>query len=190
RAGSTALVSLSGDRSLDDHLLALFFEFVHPQLPIISRTVFQDAYSRGRVPPLLVSAMGAAASVFLNRIETERKAIYEQYSQKVREHFHDACFEPSLEVVQTALIMTLCEYRNGSLHRAWVYLCKYNVVSLTLPQSGLFQLSSSAFNCWGKACDCLLAIALGAGSSVTIVTTAAHVVCCVAFIETLSLPYF
>ncbi|KAJ2145038.1 hypothetical protein IW142_002816 [Coemansia sp. RSA 564] len=122
RAGSTALVSLSGDRSLDDHLLALFFEFVHPQLPIISRTVFQDAYSRGRVPPLLVSAMGAAASVFLNRIETERKAIYEQYSQKVREHFHDACFEPSLEVVQTALIMTLCEYRNGSLHRAWVYL--------------------------------------------------------------------
>ncbi|KAJ2171922.1 hypothetical protein GGH16_002599, partial [Coemansia sp. RSA 560] len=144
----TALVSLSGDRSLDDHLLALFFEFVHPQLPIISRTVFQDAYSRGRVPPLLVSAMGAAASVFLNRIETERKAIYEQYSQKVREHFHDACFEPSLEVVQTALIMTLCEYRNGSLHRAWVYL------------------------------------SLGAGSSVTIVTTAAHVVCCVAFIET------
>ncbi|KAJ2846064.1 hypothetical protein IWW36_004522, partial [Coemansia brasiliensis] len=121
-SGNMALISPSGDRSLDEHLLQMFFEFVHPQLPIISPQVFYDAYSRSRVSSLLVSAMCAAASVFMNRVESERKAVYEQYSLKVREQFHDACFEPSLEVVQTALIMTLCEYRNGSLHRAWVYL--------------------------------------------------------------------
>ncbi|KAJ2324786.1 hypothetical protein IWW51_003107, partial [Coemansia sp. RSA 2702] len=121
-SSAAALVSPSGDRSLDDHLLALFFEYVHPQLPILQRAAFQEAYARGRVPPLLVCAMCAAASVFQSRIEHERSAVYEQYSQKVREQFHDACFEPNLEVVQTALIMTLCEYRNGSLHRAWVYL--------------------------------------------------------------------
>ncbi|KAJ2495519.1 hypothetical protein IWW47_004036, partial [Coemansia sp. RSA 2052] len=118
------LASPSGDRSMDDHLLNIFFECVHHQLPIIQRAEFYGTYGRGAIPPLLVCAMCAAASVFLNRIEEERKAIYERYAQKVREMFHDACFEPSLEVVQTALIMTLCEYRHGSLHRAWVYLCK------------------------------------------------------------------
>ncbi|KAJ2449736.1 hypothetical protein EV183_004726 [Coemansia sp. RSA 2336] len=124
-SGSMALISPSGDRSLDEHLLQTFFECVHPQLPIIPPQVFYDAYSRSRVSSLLVSAMCAAASVFMNRAEGERKAVYEKYSLNVREQFHDACFEPNLEVVQTALIMTLCEYRNGSLHRAWVYLCKY-----------------------------------------------------------------
>ncbi|KAJ2797275.1 hypothetical protein H4R20_005244, partial [Coemansia guatemalensis] len=118
----TALVSPSGDRSLDAHLLNLFFEYMHYQLPILQRSEFHKAYSSGRVSSLLVSAMCAAASAFLNRIESERKSVYDTYSQKVREQFHDACFEPSLEVVQTALIMTLCEYRHGSLHRAWVYL--------------------------------------------------------------------
>ncbi|KAJ1862837.1 hypothetical protein LPJ78_004441 [Coemansia sp. RSA 989] len=121
-SGNMALISPSGDRSLDEHLLQMFFECVHPQLPIISPQVFYEAYSRSRVSSLLVSAMCAAASVFMNRIESERKAVYEKCSLKVREQFHDACFEPNLEVVQTALIMTLCEYRNGSLHRAWVYL--------------------------------------------------------------------
>ncbi|KAJ2743641.1 hypothetical protein GGI20_003588 [Coemansia sp. BCRC 34301] len=116
------LASLSGDRSMDDHLLNIYFECVHHQLPIIQRAEFYAMYGRGTVPPLLVCAMCAAASVFLNRIEDERKAICDRYAQKVRELFHDACFEPSLEVVQTALIMTLCEYRHGSLHRAWVYL--------------------------------------------------------------------
>ncbi|KAJ2009263.1 hypothetical protein GGI04_000601 [Coemansia thaxteri] len=119
-----ALASPSGDRAMDDHLLSIFFESVHHQLPIIQRADFARAYERGAVPPLLVSAMCAAASVFLNRIEDERRAIYDRYALKVRELFHDACFAPSLEVVQTALIMTLCEYRLGSLHRAWVYLCK------------------------------------------------------------------
>ncbi|PIA16364.1 hypothetical protein COEREDRAFT_92644 [Coemansia reversa NRRL 1564] len=117
-----ALVSPSGDQSLDAHLLSLFFEYVHYQLPIFQHNEFYNAYSSGRVPSLLVSAMCAAASAFLNQIESERRKIYDTYSQKVREQFHDACFEPSLEVVQTALIMTLCEYRHGSLHRAWVYL--------------------------------------------------------------------
>ncbi|KAJ2908993.1 hypothetical protein GGI21_002328, partial [Coemansia aciculifera] len=122
RAQQLPLASPSGDRSMDDHLLAIFFDCVHHQLPIMQRTEFFGAYSRGTVPLLLICAMCAASSVFLNRIEEERKAIYDRYSQKVRELFHDACFEPSLEVVQTALIMTLCEYRHGSLHRAWVYL--------------------------------------------------------------------
>ncbi|KAJ1812263.1 hypothetical protein LPJ75_003734, partial [Coemansia sp. RSA 2598] len=116
------MVSPSGDRSMDDHLINIFFDYVHQQLPIISCTEFTKSYQQGKVSMLLVCAMCSAASVFLNRIEEERKSIYELYSQKVREMFHDACFEPSLEVVQTALIMTLCEYRHGSLHRAWVYL--------------------------------------------------------------------
>ncbi|KAJ2874757.1 hypothetical protein GGH93_002158 [Coemansia aciculifera] len=119
---SKPITSPSGDRSMDDHLLNIFFDCVHHQLPIIQRAEFQTAYGHGAVPSLLVCAMCAAASVFLNRIEDERKAIYDRYSQKVRELFHDACFEPNLEVVQTALIMTLCEYRHGSLQRAWVYL--------------------------------------------------------------------
>ncbi|KAJ2082112.1 hypothetical protein H4R24_001853 [Coemansia sp. RSA 988] len=118
----TVLVSPSGDQSLDAHLLNLFFEYMHYQLPILQRSEFHKAYNGGRVPSLLVSAMCAAASAFLNQSESERKTIYDTCSQKVREQFHDACFEPSLEVVQTALIMTLCEYRHGSLHRAWVYL--------------------------------------------------------------------
>ncbi|KAJ2815393.1 hypothetical protein FBU31_006944, partial [Coemansia sp. 'formosensis'] len=119
---TNAVASPSGDRSMDDHLLGVFFDCVHHQLPIIQRAEFLAAYGRGAVPALLVCAMCAAASVFLNRIEDERKAIYDRYSLKVRELFHDACFEPNLEVVQTALIMTLCEYRHGSLQRAWVYL--------------------------------------------------------------------
>ncbi|KAI8323345.1 hypothetical protein GQ54DRAFT_112524 [Martensiomyces pterosporus] len=128
-AGATPLdmpsplpTSPSGDRSMDDHLINIFFEYVYHQLPIISRAEFYRLYTANRASPLLVCAMCAAASVFLNRIEDERKAIYETYAQKVREQFHDACFKPSLDVVQTALIMTLCEYRHGSLHRAWVYL--------------------------------------------------------------------
>ncbi|KAJ1938462.1 hypothetical protein GGF37_004802, partial [Kickxella alabastrina] len=116
------MVSPSGDRSMDDHLINFFFDHVHHQLPIIPRSEFVMAYQQGTVSPMLICAMCAAASVFLNRIEDERKSIYNLYSQKVREQFHDACFEPSLEVVQTALIMMLCEYRHGSLHRAWVYL--------------------------------------------------------------------
>ncbi|KAJ2657402.1 hypothetical protein IWW48_004531 [Coemansia sp. RSA 1200] len=117
-------VALSGcgDRRLDDHLINIFLDNVYHQLPIILRSSFSNSYSQGKVSSLLVCAMCAAASVFLNRIEGERTKIYEQYSQKVREKFHDACFEPSLEIVQTSLIMTLCEYRHGSLHRAWVYL--------------------------------------------------------------------
>ncbi|KAJ2676798.1 hypothetical protein GGI25_003443 [Coemansia spiralis] len=111
-----------GDRLMDDHLISIFFDNVYHQLPIIHRKEFYGIYNKGEASSLLICAMCAAASVFLNRIEDERKAIYEQYSRKVREQFHDACFEPSLEVVQTALIMTLCEYRHGSLHRAWVYL--------------------------------------------------------------------
>ncbi|KAJ2492827.1 hypothetical protein IWW37_001125 [Coemansia sp. RSA 2050] len=110
-----AVTSPSGDRLMDDHLLNIFFDSVHHQLPIIQRNEFQKAYARGAAPLLLVCAMCAAASVFLNRIEEERRAIYDRYSQKVRELFHDACFEPNLEVVQTALIMTLCEYRLGTM---------------------------------------------------------------------------
>ncbi|KAJ2041316.1 hypothetical protein H4S03_000453 [Coemansia sp. S3946] len=117
-----SITSPSGDQLMDEHLLNIFFDCVHHQLPIILRAEFLTAYNRGAVSSLLVSAMCAAASVFLNRLEEERKAIYDRYSQKVRELFHDACFEPNLEVVQTALIMTLCEYRHGSLQRAWVYL--------------------------------------------------------------------
>ncbi|KAJ1645761.1 hypothetical protein LPJ64_002699 [Coemansia asiatica] len=107
------MVSPSGDRSMDDHLINIFFDYVHQQLPIINRTEFTKSYQQGKVSMLLICAMCSAASVFLNRIEDERKSIYELYSQKVREMFHDACFEPSLEVVQTALIMTLCEYRHA-----------------------------------------------------------------------------
>ncbi|KAJ2417556.1 hypothetical protein GGI10_000072 [Coemansia sp. RSA 2530] len=110
-----AVTSPSGDRLMDDHLLNIFFDSVHHQLPIIQRNEFQKAYARGAAPLLLVSAMCAAASVFLNRIEEERRAVYDRYSLKVRELFHDACFEPNLEVVQTALIMTLCEYRLGTM---------------------------------------------------------------------------
>ncbi|KAJ2726873.1 hypothetical protein GGI07_000201 [Coemansia sp. Benny D115] len=121
-AVSKTLVSPSGDRSMDDHLINTFFDYVHHQLPIIQRSEFTKAYQQGQVSSLLICAMCSASSVFLNRIEDERKSIYNLYSQKVREQFHDACFNPSLEVVQTALIMTLCEYRNGSLPRAWVYL--------------------------------------------------------------------
>ncbi|KAJ2635810.1 hypothetical protein GGF40_003380 [Coemansia sp. RSA 1286] len=109
-ASMATIVSPSGDRSMDDHLINIFFDYVHQQLPIICRTEFTKSYQQGKVSMLLVCAMCSAASVFLNRIEEERKSIYELYSQKVREMFHDACFEPSLEVVQTALIMTLCEY--------------------------------------------------------------------------------
>ncbi|KAJ1732892.1 hypothetical protein LPJ61_001821, partial [Coemansia biformis] len=116
------LASPQGDRPMETHLINTYFEYVHYQLPIIPRDDFSDAYNRNSVPALLVWAMCAAASVFLNRIEDDRRTIYERYSQKVREQFHDACFEPTLEVVQTALIMTLCEYRQGSLQRAWVYL--------------------------------------------------------------------
>ncbi|KAJ2386876.1 hypothetical protein GGI05_004249, partial [Coemansia sp. RSA 2603] len=108
--GTSAMVSPVGDRSMDEHLIYIFFEYVHQQLPIIPRSDFIKSYKQGKVSTLLLCAMCAAASVFLNRIEDERKSIYELYSQKVRELFHDACFEPSLEVVQTALIMTLCEY--------------------------------------------------------------------------------
>ncbi|KAJ2157925.1 hypothetical protein GGF46_004147 [Coemansia sp. RSA 552] len=121
-AAGVSLASPSGDRSMDDHLLNVFFEYVHHQLPIIKRSTFHAAYSQGQVSPMLVCAMCAAAAVFLNRIEDERTAICDRYSRKVRALFHDACFEPNLEVVQTALIMTLCEYRQGCLHRAWVYL--------------------------------------------------------------------
>ncbi|KAJ2788258.1 hypothetical protein GGI15_000063 [Coemansia interrupta] len=120
--GTSAMASPVGDRSMDEHLIHIFFEYVHQQLPIILRSDFIKSYKQGKVSTLLLCAVCAAASVFLNRIEDERKSIYELYSQKVRELFHDACFEPSLEVVQTSLIMTLCEYRHGSLHRAWVYL--------------------------------------------------------------------
>ncbi|KAJ2567519.1 hypothetical protein IW140_004427 [Coemansia sp. RSA 1813] len=119
---SNVALSGCGDRLLDDHLISIFLDNVYHQLPIISRSDFYDSYNKGTASPLLVCAMCAAASVFLNRIEDERTKIYDQYSQKVREKFHDACFEPSLEIVQTALIMTLCEYRHGSIHRAWVYL--------------------------------------------------------------------
>ncbi|KAJ1725144.1 E3 ubiquitin-protein ligase tom1 [Coemansia erecta] len=111
--GTSAMVSPIGDRSMDEHLIHIFFEYVHQQLPIIPRSDFVKSYKQGKVSTLLLCAMCAAASVFLNRIEDERKSIYELYSQKVRELFHDACFEPSLEVVQTALIMTLCEYPMG-----------------------------------------------------------------------------
>ncbi|KAJ2548320.1 hypothetical protein EV175_004873, partial [Coemansia sp. RSA 1933] len=111
----TPKIALSGcgDRLLDDHLVNIFLDKVHNQLPIISRSEFYQSYGNSTVSPLLVCAMCAAASVFLNRIEDERTKIYDQYSLKVREKFHDACFEPSLEIVQTALIMTLCEYRHG-----------------------------------------------------------------------------
>ncbi|KAJ2767079.1 hypothetical protein IWQ57_004103, partial [Coemansia nantahalensis] len=74
--------SSQGDRALEAHLISTFFEYVHHQLPIVPQDEFSDAYCGGRVPPLLVHAMCAAASVFLNRIEDERKAIYERYSQK------------------------------------------------------------------------------------------------------------
>ncbi|KAJ2395160.1 hypothetical protein GGI23_004409 [Coemansia sp. RSA 2559] len=124
---SNVALSGCGDRLLDDHLVSIFLDKVYHQLPIISRADFCRSYSNNTASPLLVCAMCSAASMFLNRIEEERTKIYDQYSQKVREKFHDACFEPSLEIVQTALIMTLCEYRHGSIHRAWVYLCKYQL---------------------------------------------------------------
>lgn len=138
-----SVASPSGDRSMDDHLINIFFEYVYHQLPIIPKDEFYQSYKQGHVSTLLVCAMCSAASNFLNRIEDERKAIFEKYSQKVREQFHDACFEPNLAVVQTALIMTLCEYRHGSLHRAWVYLCKYTLLLFFLHMT--IRVTTSCF---------------------------------------------
>ncbi|KAJ1931387.1 hypothetical protein FBU59_006729, partial [Linderina macrospora] len=45
--------SPSGDKPMDEHLLKIYFESVHSQLPIISKKEFFPTYNRGQAPALL-----------------------------------------------------------------------------------------------------------------------------------------
>ena len=149
---NTNATSVLPDKRTSDHLMDLYWIYVHPHLPLLYRSLFVRQYRNtvhgtddsapadgtqqeggkpsnangGKVPTLLLLAVYAVAARYSDTGGARKEGIYwkagEAYAKKAKELLHEDFGSSRLTTCQALLLLAYREIGCGAMARSWTYV--------------------------------------------------------------------
>ena len=135
------------DKRTSDHLLELYWIFVHPHIPLLYRSLFVRQYRNtihgsastgadgrllpaqavgGRVPAVLLFALYSVAARYSDTGSMRKEGVYwkagDGYATKAKELIHEDFGSSRLTTVQALLLLSYREVGCGAMAQSWIYL--------------------------------------------------------------------
>lgn len=142
--------SVLPDKRTADHLMELYWIYVHPHIPLLYRSLFVRQYRNtvhgssgsasvdnnnkpppaqavgGKVPTLLLLAVYALAARYSDTGGPRKEGIYwqagEVYAAKAKEILHEDFGSSRLSTVQALLLLAYREIGTGAMAQSWIYV--------------------------------------------------------------------
>lgn len=143
---NTNATAVLPDKRTSDHLMELYWIYVHPHLPLLYRSLFVRQYrntvhgsesaegdtsgpamaSGGKVPTLLLLAVYATAARYSDAGGARKEGVYwkagEEYAKKAKDMLFDDFGSSRLSTCQALLLLAYREIGCGAMAKSWTFV--------------------------------------------------------------------
>jgi len=118
------LEGFEGTPELCADIFECYFQYVHPHFPIIHKPSLIEKINHNSIPKFLIFAMLANAARYCSQLTLITNTQYhtgEAFASIAKNILIDNCQVPSLESLQSLLLLSLHEFSNGRTFVGWLF---------------------------------------------------------------------
>ncbi|KAK9727343.1 hypothetical protein K7432_001922 [Basidiobolus ranarum] len=101
-------------------LLAVYFDRIHQHIPIVHPSVSRETLEDTSSGTILLQSMCAIACRYLSNDSSDKSG--ESYRDEIQSKLLEYCDEPSVELIQTLLIMCFYEFSRANFNKSSLYI--------------------------------------------------------------------